>query len=237
MKTHTADPESDYSQRCMCVCVCVLVGGACGSRRFIVWGGRERVEGGWSKLHRDCSWERERQRGGRPTLSFFLRVGEERGRINRLICHARSHTHTFQTNKHTITQQPSRLHLDQQQKHQQRQWQRWGRETKRQRERERQAKRRRRQTLFIVWGVRQERERDRPSAARPPIYVHSDGRPHVPVCVLSVCAAVGGCVPVFLLGVCSRRMWWVTPRAWRASWPSSGPELLRFDSRCQTRPS
>lgn len=136
MKTHTADPESDYSQRCMCVCVCVLVGGACGSRRFIVWGGRERVEGGWSKLHRDCSWERERQRGGRPTLSFFLRVGEERGRINRLICHARSHTHTFQTNKHTITQQPSRLHLDQQQKHQQRQWQRWGRETKRQRERE-----------------------------------------------------------------------------------------------------
>lgn len=21
MKTHTADPESDYSQRCMCVCV------------------------------------------------------------------------------------------------------------------------------------------------------------------------------------------------------------------------
>lgn len=141
MKTHTADPESDYSQRCMCVCVCVLVGGACGSRRFIVWGGRERVEGGWSKLHRDCSWERERQRGGRPTLSFFLRVGEERGRINRLICHARSHTHTFQTNKHTITQQPSRLHLDQQQKHQQRQWQRWGRETKRQRERERDRQR------------------------------------------------------------------------------------------------
>lgn len=23
MKTHTTDPESDYSQRCMCVCVCV----------------------------------------------------------------------------------------------------------------------------------------------------------------------------------------------------------------------
>lgn len=67
------------------------------------------MEGGWSKLHRDCSWERERQRGGRPTLSFFLRVGEERGRINRLICHARSHTHISdkQTHNNTAAKQAS----------------------------------------------------------------------------------------------------------------------------------
>ena len=63
-----------------------------------------------SEVDKDCSCERTRergrQRGGRPTLSFFLHVGEERGRINRLICDTRSHTthtHTFHINTHTHT--------------------------------------------------------------------------------------------------------------------------------------
>lgn len=108
------------------------------------------MEGGWSKLHRDCSWERERQRGGRPTLSFFLRVGEERGRINRLICHARSHTHISdkQTHNNTAAKQASSGSAAEASAAAVAAVRERDKETER--ERERQAKRRRRQTLFIV---------------------------------------------------------------------------------------
>lgn len=95
MKAAAADPESDSPPPPPCV----------RARGRGVW--QQKVhclhrEGGGSSTKSTAVGERETQRGG-GRLSFFLGVGEERGRINRLICDTRFHTNTHTSPKDTST--------------------------------------------------------------------------------------------------------------------------------------
>lgn len=72
MKTHTADPESDYSQRCMCVCVCWWAGPVAAEGSLSEEAERGWREGGASCTETAAGRERDKEGGGRLSLSFFV---------------------------------------------------------------------------------------------------------------------------------------------------------------------